>query len=181
MTAPPVDPPPVESIDISQSVQGTYDIIVDSTNAGWVEDLKPAIEFKTKEIAPKPLLGQVMGHRLLGVGAKIECKAMQFTAATLGLAFPWGLGRIMPVKVGCDLYQYAKAVVLHPRWMGTDKSLDINFRKMVSIGPVAIASDGTADSAIPLTLVAYPDRDKLPDLDLGWIGATDPAIVVAPT
>jgi hypothetical protein len=177
------DPAPAATKIEAETLVRVYDVLLDGTDIGYVDEPECTIDKILKEKKLSQLFGQVMGHRLLGVSAKIKMNVRQITAAKVALNFPWYSGTgsipIMPPALGGDLYDYAKSLTLHPRDALTDKTQDITLVKAVCTGSLKLKGDGDNEGIIPLEFSAYPDRTKLPALMLGYIGDTEPTTTPA--
>lgn len=158
-------------------VSRAYDISIAGSDAGYANKIKVAIELVRDDITVDQLYKQVLGHRIQGAKVSVSAELIEANAAALALAFPWKTGTgskpIMPASLGVDDYAWAVPVVLHPRDMGADLSLDIHLTHAVFSGKLDLEG-GSSEQAIPITFEALPDRTKLPVFDLGYIGATAP-------
>jgi hypothetical protein len=167
--------------DLSELACVVYDVAIDGTDVGYVNDPEFALEMVLKERKLTQLMDQAMGHRIRGVKASGKINLCQITAANIALAFPWHTGEgaisMMPIRLGGDTYQYAKPITFHPRFMGADTSQDYCFLKAVFTGSHKREGKGADDDVIPLEFTAYPDRDYLPDMVLGVIGDPDELVM----
>jgi hypothetical protein len=164
---------PVETKDIDETSQTIYEVSIDGTDVGYVDDIEVEIKYSTQprmlqQIGKK----QVLGHRLDGVEATVKGKFRQTGREQLKLFFPWcptGPMAFSPVTLGVDLYSYAKEVILHPLYMGADATRDRIFNKAVIITGPKEKADGSDDDALEFQMFAYPDRSELPDVVIGRI------------
>ncbi|MFC0188489.1 hypothetical protein ACFFJY_09340 [Fictibacillus aquaticus] len=85
---------------------------------------------------------------------------------------------LMDSKIGTSMRDRAKKITIHPRVMGTDKSLDINLYKMAAVGELTRAYEN-AQGNLEITLKLYP-RDGFDANKPGnffYIGPKDPNVV----
>lgn len=85
---------------------------------------------------------------------------------------------LMDAKMGMSLRSKAKKVTIHPRSMGTDKSLDIVIYKMASNGEFS-RSNANEQGNVSISLAMFP-RDGMDANKPGnffYIGAKDPNAV----
>lgn len=150
-----------------------YDVSLNSVDLGIVDEPEVTIEGEFEDVVISQLHKQPLGTRLLGVMAEVKLHLREITAANLQKALFGTAGAMMPTSLGSDLYSSATPLVLHPRDMGAVTTDDIYFYKAVAVGGLQLdAADGQKDSVIPLTFRCFPDRDELPDLVIGLIGAS---------
>jgi len=150
-----------------------YEVSVDDTYVGFCDEPEVTVEKMLEPITLTQLHKQVMGHRILGVGAKAKFKIRTITKARMALAFPWyvsGSIPLMPTSLGGDTYDDAVPVTFHPTDMGVSTAEDITLLKGYPTGPFKRASDGTKDDAIEMEYEFYPDRGELPQFVIGTIG-----------
>ncbi len=82
---------------------------------------------------------------------------------------------LMDAKIGTSLRSKAKKVNIHPRIMGTDKSLDINLYKMAADGDFTRAFANTQGNVpISMSLLPRNGMDVSKPGNFYYIGATDP-------
>lgn len=82
---------------------------------------------------------------------------------------------LMDAKIGTSLRSKAKKVVIHPRIMGSDKSMDITIYKMAADGDFT-RSYANEQGNLSVTMSVFP-RDGMDVSKPGnffYIGATDP-------
>ncbi|MCE5280207.1 MAG: hypothetical protein ABFD92_00045 [Planctomycetaceae bacterium] len=175
--------------DLSKTKARTWWVLKWITNAwvnlGFCDEPTCVRELKLEDIkVPGQMGDQVMGKRIMGVKATLTLKLREITLANRALNYPWFAGVVatnpiplMPAAVGGDLYSYAAKYRFHPMDLPDeavgevpyDRSQDILLLAAVVTSKDEARSDGK-ESYIPLELEAMPDRTKLPNLVLGYIG-----------
>lgn len=117
----------------------------------------------------------VAGNRDL----KVLALAMGYTEGIMDVGEPANMVGLMDAKIGTSMRSKAKAVKIHPRGMGTDKTNDINIYKMAGVSEFT-ESYANEQGQNEITLQMYP-RDGADANKAGnffYIGDTDPNPVV---
>ena len=162
--------------DLTKTKCRVYELSVGGVDVGLIDDIQVEITPDLAERRCQQFHNQVMGHRLLGVSARITGTLRQITAANLLAQLPWATGgALTPASMGADLYDSAVAVKLHPRDMASATTEDINLLKCGRINGLIQSMDGQSESGIPIEFHAYPDRTQLPSVVIGYVGAVPSA------
>jgi hypothetical protein len=160
--------------DIGNTKIRVYDVSVGGADIGYCTVDSVQVAKTLKEIKLPHHMGQVMGHRLIGVAATVKVTFSEITRANLAKAFPWYAGTtevipLAPTALGVDLYTLAVAITLHPVDKAGLLDEDIVLTKAVCVGPLDLKTDGESDAGITLEFYAYPDRAQLPNIVIGSI------------
>jgi len=151
----------------------TYNVLIDSTDVGWCDEPVCKVEQQLLPVKLSQLMEQEVDARVIGTKVTVTLRLREINKAHLARCFPWyaaGAVELAPGTLGTTLYQHAKAVVLHPRDMG-DATEDVTLDKAVATGNCELKGDGSADGAIPLELLCFPDHAELPTVKIGRIGS----------
>lgn len=106
---------------------------------------------------------------------KVMQAAMSYLDTITETTTPATVIGLMDAKIGTSMRARAGRVTIHPRSMGTDKSMDINIYKMAATGEFT-RSYANEQGNIPITYTMYP-RDGFDANKPGnffYIGTKDP-------
>jgi hypothetical protein len=85
---------------------------------------------------------------------------------------------LMDAKIGTSLRSKAKKVIIHPRIMGEDKSLDITIYKMAADGDFTRSyANEQGNVSVSLTMFPRDDMDTSKPGNFFYIGPNDPNAV----
>jgi hypothetical protein len=85
---------------------------------------------------------------------------------------------LMDAKIGTSLRSKAKKVIIHPRIMGTDLSLDINLYKMASDGEFTKSfANEQGNRSVSMSLLPRDGMDVTKPGNFFYVGSTDPNAV----
>jgi hypothetical protein len=160
--------------DLSRTRLTDWDVTWGTYSLGYVDKVTPDLKIKTMPLKVGTLGDIEVGHRIIGLEGSIKVEVREIDFVMQRSLTPWGgtsgtVVNLMPT-LPADLYDYAKALLLHPHDKGSDVSEDVHLLKTVPKIIPATERDGMKYDVWTIEFQVFFDRAQLPQLVYGTIG-----------
>lgn len=143
-----------------------YDVTWAAVDLGGVDEVKLDLKMIFTPIKIGSAGAMKLDDRFEGLGddAQVSVIVREVALAKIVSLCPWetggGIADLVP-PVGTNLYQYAQALLLHPRDKGVATTEDIEIYKTVPVSSFQLPRDGVKPDMWEVIFNIYPDRTKL--------------------